>query len=620
MKRTAFLFLLAALLMPLCSPQTQAVDLKKGGYAATAPGPDDFAVSVSLLGEKGGVYAPGKEIRISFQTTRDAYVVVYDIDANGYVQLLYPEDGKAVLSKGRTTHFLPAPGGDEHWVTEGTTGVEYIHALAVTDLDRINENELFFLSSGDRLSDEKRLRLDMDPFLGFNMVDGELVRGAESDPPVTDYTYFYVNTHVEYPRYLCAKCHSPEKISDPYAMQCPEIVIEKIAYEEDPHYPYPPLFDIQHVGEKSAEETYTSDSYADKWLDESAESDTEATKANDTHLYLAFGGLYPSYQPYGPYTGPFFLGFDPFYWDVWGGFAWGWDWWDSYWWPSWGWWYPPSRYWGYCYRYPWWGCGGDGWYAGGWGGRHFGYRPIYGSRTVTKKRINYERTNTELRRTGSLAGSRLVQSQGRDVAARLDRSSLGRGVASRTVGRVAASAGNRSVVRNRELDRRIIYGGDTRRRSVDRTGSGAANVRARSRSSRTIERGPTRGTTGRDGRTVPSTRGDSGRDQGGDRGREVIKRSEPERRSSGSEGRGTSARPSGSSPGQRSGSSDRSGSSAGKRRTSMSASTGGAASYQRTWGAAASRSHGSWSSGAGRSASRSSGFSRGSSGGRTRSR
>jgi hypothetical protein len=151
MKRTAFLFLLAALMLPIFVSKTGAVDFRKDISKSEMPGPGDFSVSVNLLGEKEGVYGAGKEIRLSFQTTKDAYVVVYNIDADGYVQLLYPEDGRPVLSKGRTTYFLPPPGKNLIWETGATTGVEYIHALAVTVPGRLNENALDFLSQGDRL-------------------------------------------------------------------------------------------------------------------------------------------------------------------------------------------------------------------------------------------------------------------------------------------------------------------------------------------------------------------------------------------------------------------------------------------------------------------------------------
>ena len=581
MKRTTFLFLLVALLIPLLTPQASAVDLKKGSYVPSTPGPGDFAVSINLLGEKGSVYRPGKDIQLSFQTTKDAYVVVYNIDADGYVHLLYPEDGRSALSEGRKTHFLPPPGKNEYWETGATTGVEYIHAVAVTEPGRINENELYFLAQGNGLAKEKRLRIDIDPFLGFNMIDEEIVSGTENDPPATDYTYFYVNRRVEYPRYLCSKCHSPEKLSDPYAMECPEIVIEKIAYDEEPRYPYPPLYDIRHVGDKPEEDADTSDRYSEKWLDE-GDVDNEENDTDDTHLRLSIS--YGGYNPFWPQYGPTLLAFDPFYWDpFWWDFNWYWG--DSFWWPSYGWWYPPSYYWAYHYRYPWWGWDHNWWACDNdWGRRDNRYRPVYGARTVKKRYLDYTRTSTDVRRTRSIAGSRLDQVKNRDVARRLERSNLERRAAAGSLQRTPLRQNDRGVVRSRETDRRVIYGGRSKR-GVDRTverirGETRDNDRTRNPSDR---RTPDSGRTGED-RRVPRARDNPARERSGDSGRDVIRRSAPERKSPDS-GKKESTR-------ERSKSDGRSGSNTDKRRISSYSTEGGAHSYQRDSHTAPARGYG----------------------------
>ena len=79
--------------------------------------------------------------------------------------------------------------------------------------------------------------------------------------PATDYTYFYINRKVDYPGYLCYKCHSPSKIPDPYAMECPEVDIELIAVNEDAGYPYPQLFAVVQAGEAAPEDEYESYTY-----------------------------------------------------------------------------------------------------------------------------------------------------------------------------------------------------------------------------------------------------------------------------------------------------------------------------------------------------------------------
>jgi hypothetical protein len=502
-----FLFLLAALMVPLFASKIGAVDSKKEQSTFETLATSDFSVSVNMLGEKDGVYKPGEEIRLSFQTTKDAYVVVYNVDANGYVSLLYPEDGRPVLSKGLTTYFLPPPGKDLIWETGRTTGVEYIHALAVTEPGRLNEDELLFLSRGDRLPEEKRLRIDTDPYLAFNTIDGEIVRDAESDPPATDFEHFFVNKRVDYPRYLCSKCHSPEKLPDPYAMECPEIIIEEIAYENEPNYPYPPLYDVRHVGEAKGD-NYSSGGYADSWLDE----EDDETQVNMTISY-------EDYNPYAPYYGASLFFYDPFWW----GYGWGWGF-------GWGWGYGCGYGYGYgyggCYppyyysQYPYWDCG----YGYGYGNCHGGYDPYYGydhpyspvsgERTLAKRQLDYARTNADLHQTRTLKGSRLAETRNRDLARNIERSNLQRrsGDLARNIGRsnlqrrsvdrnLASGTirrSERSTVRNREMERKVIYGGEravasmrqTRdaNRSVGTGGTGRLQETLREQSARTQQR------------------------------------------------------------------------------------------------------------------------------------
>ena len=603
MKRIAFLFLLAVVIVSLTS-QTNAVDLKKGSVISSAPAQSELAVNINLLGEKGAVYRPGNEIRLSFQTTKDAYVVLYDVDVDGNVQLLYPEDGRLVLSEGRKAYFMPPPGKGMIWTAGQTTGVEYIHAVAVTDPARINDDELYFLARNGSLSDEKRFRVDLDPYLAFNMIDEELVKGAENDPPATDFTYFYINKHVEYPRYLCSKCHSPEKLPDPYAMECPEIVIEKIAYEEDPHYPYPPLYDVKHVAEKTKEDTtYSSDRYSDKWLDKDADTNNENDTGDATHLYLTVD--YAGHPFWGSW-GPTLLAFDPFYWDpFWWDFNWGFNWGDSYWWPSYGWWYPPSYYWAYHYRYPWWGPYWNDWGYCGWYGEGHGHnwRPIYGGQNVVKRPLDYARTNSDIHRVRAVAGSRLVQTENRDVARRLERSTLERRAIERSAGRTAV-AGRAGLVRNRELTRTIIYGNAGERRGPSRTANRDLRTRESDRTREPVSGRLPSVDQGTGGRRVERSGQESPRQRSGDGGRDVIRHADPGRRSSDSgRGESTRSRSSGSPTRGRSGSVDRSGSSSDKRRVSSDLSMGRyGRDSSRGWSSGPARGYGGAVQTAGRAA------------------
>jgi hypothetical protein len=564
MKRSALLCLLAALVIPLSSEPLHSVDLRTGTHAQAPPGASELAVTISLLGEKGDVYRPGKEIRFSFQTTKDAYVVIYNIDSEGYVNLLYPEDGHLVMSEARTAHFIPDPATDVHWETGDKTGVEYVHALAVSKPDKINEDELYFLAKNDRLSTDKRFRIDLDPFLAFNSIDEELVNGAEQEPPATDYTYFYINRQVEYPRYLCSKCHSPEKLPDPYAMECPEIIIEKVAYDEDPHYPYPPLFDVRHVGEKTKEEDYySSGRYSENWLDDEEGDAEDYEEGLDTHVYLSFGiGSYGyPFRPYWPFYEPYFPVYywDPFWWD----FSWNYYWGSYYWWPAYGWGYSPYNYWAYhYYRYPWWGCDRD------WAGCDCRYRPILAERSVEKRYVDYRRTNTDIHRTRALADSRLMRTRRASEARSLERSDIQRLALERNLGRSELGRSERSSVKSHESERRIIYGGDRVKRESNRGINRTLGNRGLERDQGTVNTRNPRSSRQGESRTTPGTRQDRSRGRESDSGRSINRGNTPERRSSDA-GRTDSPRSKSSDPParERSKSGDRSGSSVERRTT-----------------------------------------------------
>ena len=415
MKHPMQLILLAFLICALCEAPAGAVDFKKGPPGHSASSAEELAVTVELLGERGAVYGRGKEIGISLIASRDAYVVVYNVDSEGYVHLLFPADGRPARVAGGKTHILPEPGSDSRWETGGKTGVEYIHALAVDERSRLDEDELYFLSKNERLSEEKRLRVDLDPFLAFNMIDEEIVRDADGDPPATDYTYFYINRRVDY---LCAKCHSPEAVADPYGSECPEVRIERIAYADDPRYPYPQLYDIRYAREAEDEDARSA-------ADDRGESDEEdgydEYDDEDTKVYLSLSSgsyAHPWYSPW-PYYGGSYFGWglypvwDPFwssfYWNIW--------WSDYYWWPYYSSWYPSYPYW----YYPCWSCD-DYWYVQSTGGS----RPIYGDRSATKLAIDYTATNTTLTRERSLVDSRLMKAKRREAAERIERSDLRR--------------------------------------------------------------------------------------------------------------------------------------------------------------------------------------------------
>ncbi len=80
---------------------------------------------------EGATYYPGEDIKIYFQASRDCYLVIYNIDARGYVHLLYPYDSADdYYVEGGRVYRIPDRFDDYDLTVNGPSGVEYIQAVA----------------------------------------------------------------------------------------------------------------------------------------------------------------------------------------------------------------------------------------------------------------------------------------------------------------------------------------------------------------------------------------------------------------------------------------------------------------------------------------------------------
>ena len=83
---------------------------------------------------EGATYYPGEEIKIYFRASRDCYVVIYNINTRGYVNLLYPYDGDDdYYVEGGRTYRIPDRFDDYDLTVDGPPGTEYIQAVASFD-------------------------------------------------------------------------------------------------------------------------------------------------------------------------------------------------------------------------------------------------------------------------------------------------------------------------------------------------------------------------------------------------------------------------------------------------------------------------------------------------------
>ncbi len=169
---------------------------------------------------QGEVYRKGEHIGVGFQTNQDAYAVVYRIDTEGLVTVLWPrsrfDDG---FIFGGHEYKVPVSGAGRlrvsNYAGEGIVEAvvsQYPFDLRSLELDFHHENT----------AERHNFRVAGDPFLAMNEVN-YAVTGLEDSGEyvVTNYASYYVHTKVDHPRYLCNQCHVDEQVAyDPYDDHC----------------------------------------------------------------------------------------------------------------------------------------------------------------------------------------------------------------------------------------------------------------------------------------------------------------------------------------------------------------------------------------------------------------
>jgi hypothetical protein len=303
----------------------------------------------------GVVLNPGDEIGFRLQSDINAYVIVFNIDTEGFVNLLYPAKGeRPVHVREGETYFIPDE-NSEVLIVEGNTGVEFIYALVVPERDDIDRRELDFLGKSNDLPREERYRIDGDPFIAANIIAGELIRGVSHREGIfLDYQYFYINDRVPYPCYLCGECDGGRADSD-----CADYIITANFDEMRPlGYPLRRGYEmIEPAAEPMLEEDVARSTTFGEY-----ESDDGTVNIN---FYPYNSEVY--YETRESLTGArdvdvYIYGSDPVLYDPWAagwyyyptasvGFYWGWP---SFWWGfDWGYWggyYCSAWYWPRCYR------------------------------------------------------------------------------------------------------------------------------------------------------------------------------------------------------------------------------------------------------------------------------
>ena len=194
-----------------------------------------LSVDVWINKEEGGVYQPGESMRIFFRSSTDAYVLVYNIDTEGFIHLVYPygPSDPPRVEAGRT-HRIPARHDPYDLVADGPPGMEFVVAVA----SRLPfQNLPWYLSpasegapepgEGDVPEDDLASGVIVgDPYVGMERINRMILPPRREGDAASNETYFYIGQRVEYPRYVCADCHYSGFGFDPYLGVCSVVSVQ----------------------------------------------------------------------------------------------------------------------------------------------------------------------------------------------------------------------------------------------------------------------------------------------------------------------------------------------------------------------------------------------------------
>ena len=198
-------------------------------------------MDVELWTDRGddAVYQSGDAMHIKLRTTADAYLLVYELDTQGNVNLLYPLKRGSGYIEGKKTFRLPEDISQDELIVEKETGQGFIVAIDPsrsatcrgTAPVRPAGRSMGYAEDPEAKGKDEEGFVENGRAVGDTYVVMERVRRRVLNTPDdldafgTAYTTYYVHEQVSYPRYVCNDCHRPGSWSwwpgfDPYYTHC----------------------------------------------------------------------------------------------------------------------------------------------------------------------------------------------------------------------------------------------------------------------------------------------------------------------------------------------------------------------------------------------------------------
>jgi Domain of unknown function (DUF4384) len=213
--------------LPPSSPTTHDV-------ADPAPTrPHVVAGRVAVWADRDDPYDRGDGARVYLTAQQPTHVVVFRVDTDGRIQVLYPREpwGDTWI---RDSRRLELPGGSKGrtFVVDDDPGIGYLFAIASRRPFNFDE-----IARGDHW-DYRAIeggRITGDPYVALTSLAARITPGDQYDYDVTPY---YVERRYDYPRFVCYDCHAYAKYDDwdPYRRACARFRV--VIYDDPRYYPY----------------------------------------------------------------------------------------------------------------------------------------------------------------------------------------------------------------------------------------------------------------------------------------------------------------------------------------------------------------------------------------------
>ncbi len=190
---------IAVLLLALLAPSAAQAFRESGDASA-----EQVGIKVWLDEANGSVLRPGEYAQIYFQAETDCYVAVYNIDTEGFVNLLYPRYGDTGWTGGQQIYSVPSEQDDYDLIVEGPRGIEYVVAIA----SQYPLNLSYLAEAGQSWTGSSMVttaRVSGDPSEAIYEINEALAWGDDTHTPLgvaSDIGWFYIEQQVPYPRYM----------------------------------------------------------------------------------------------------------------------------------------------------------------------------------------------------------------------------------------------------------------------------------------------------------------------------------------------------------------------------------------------------------------------------------